>query len=216
MTMRGLGIPEDYRDWTSLGLQTVVKAIVLLLAWVMHPILFALHSALFGAMLCSNHLLSVVVPFLKKRWGATVRLENDSASHELVGYALAVLGLYFQLFGSSLAVRRLILRLIVFNKYFWYTLGVSGLAYMGLTYFNKVPVKEEEPPDEFMCPISREIMTDPVITAAGQTYERAAIEQWLAGHDTDPMAHIRINKTLTPNFALKQSIQRLLAKKQKP
>jgi hypothetical protein len=73
--------------------------------------------------------------------------------------------------------------------------------------------EEEEPPDELVCPIAREIMSDPVITAAGQTYERAAIEQWLAAHDTDPMARIPISKTLIPNIAVKQSIQRFLAKK---
>ena len=74
-------------------------------------------------------------------------------------------------------------------------------------------LKEEDPPDELICPITREIMTDPVITAAGQTYERAAIEQWLAAHDTDPMAHIQINKIVIPSIAVKQSIQRFLTKK---
>ena len=74
-------------------------------------------------------------------------------------------------------------------------------------------LKEEDPPDELICPITREIMTDPVITAAGQTYERAAIERWLVAHDTDPMAHIQINKIVIPNIAVKQSIQRFLTKK---
>ncbi|XP_051118045.1 U-box domain-containing protein 15 [Andrographis paniculata] len=35
-------------------------------------------------------------------------------------------------------------------------------------------------PKEFLCPITMEIMTDPVIVATGQTYERDNIEKWLA------------------------------------
>lgn len=33
--------------------------------------------------------------------------------------------------------------------------------------------------DEFICPITRELITDPVIAADGHTYDRAAIEQWI-------------------------------------
>ena len=35
-------------------------------------------------------------------------------------------------------------------------------------------------PFEYKCPITAEIMEDPVVIADGKTYERAAIEQWLA------------------------------------
>ena len=34
-------------------------------------------------------------------------------------------------------------------------------------------------PDEYTCPITSEIMTDPVSTEDGFTYERAAITEWL-------------------------------------
>jgi hypothetical protein len=37
--------------------------------------------------------------------------------------------------------------------------------------------------ESFFCPITQEIMVDPVSTVGGQTYERAAIEQWLASGD---------------------------------
>merc|ERR1712146_346013 len=39
---------------------------------------------------------------------------------------------------------------------------------------------------EFLCPLTRELMRDPVFTADGQTYEREAIEAWLRDHDTSP------------------------------
>jgi U-box domain len=36
-----------------------------------------------------------------------------------------------------------------------------------------------EIPDMFICPLTLEIMSDPVMNRAGQTYERAAIVEWL-------------------------------------
>jgi hypothetical protein len=35
------------------------------------------------------------------------------------------------------------------------------------------------PPEELRCPISLQLMSDPVIVASGQTYERVCIEKWL-------------------------------------
>ncbi|PWZ54997.1 E3 ubiquitin-protein ligase SPL11 [Zea mays] len=63
-------------------------------------------------------------------------------------------------------------------------------------------------PDEFRCPISLELMKDPVIVATGQTYERAFIEKWLAsGHHTCPNTQQRMpNTTLTPNYVLRSLI----------
>ncbi|CAN1760681.1 U-box domain-containing protein 4 [Linum perenne] len=35
------------------------------------------------------------------------------------------------------------------------------------------------PPPDLCCPLSLELMTDPVIVASGQTYERAFIKTWI-------------------------------------
>ena len=44
------------------------------------------------------------------------------------------------------------------------------------------------PPKLFLCPISQDVMKDPVLTTAFQTYERESIEKWFAlGHRTDPI-----------------------------
>ena len=43
------------------------------------------------------------------------------------------------------------------------------------------------PPDELCCPITLQLFQDPVKTLHGQTYERAAIEDWLESKSTDPM-----------------------------
>jgi hypothetical protein len=60
----------------------------------------------------------------------------------------------------------------------------------------------------FFCPITGDIMRDPVTTADGQTYERAAIQTWLERSDTSPAAGARLpSKTLTPNIALRQAIE---------
>lgn len=63
-------------------------------------------------------------------------------------------------------------------------------------------------PDDFRCPISLELMKDPVIVSTGQTYERSCIEKWLeAGHGTCPKTQQSLSSTaLTPNYALRSLI----------
>ncbi|KAG9444586.1 hypothetical protein H6P81_015926 [Aristolochia fimbriata] len=63
-------------------------------------------------------------------------------------------------------------------------------------------------PDDFRCPISLELMKDPVIVSTGQTYERSCIEKWLeAGHGTCPKTQQTLTSTaLTPNYVLRSLI----------
>ncbi|XP_021897764.1 U-box domain-containing protein 14 [Carica papaya] len=63
-------------------------------------------------------------------------------------------------------------------------------------------------PDDFRCPISLELMKDPVIVSTGQTYERSCIQKWLdAGHRTCPKTQQTLLHTaLTPNYVLKSLI----------
>ncbi|KAK6935878.1 Armadillo [Dillenia turbinata] len=63
-------------------------------------------------------------------------------------------------------------------------------------------------PDDFRCPISLELMKDPVIVSTGQTYERSCIEKWLeAGHCTCPKTQQALSSTvLTPNYVLRSLI----------
>ncbi|GER55162.1 U-box domain-containing protein 13 [Striga asiatica] len=63
-------------------------------------------------------------------------------------------------------------------------------------------------PDDFRCPISLELMNDPVIVSTGQTYERSCIEKWLeAGHATCPKTQQALSSTsLTPNYVLRSLI----------
>jgi hypothetical protein len=65
-------------------------------------------------------------------------------------------------------------------------------------------------PTAFMCPISHEWMTDPVVAVpSGISYEAVHLQRWLAGAPSpdvqDPMARGPITCTV-PNVALKRAI----------
>ncbi|KAL1322361.1 hypothetical protein HN51_067362 [Arachis hypogaea] len=64
-------------------------------------------------------------------------------------------------------------------------------------------------PHEFLCPITLEIMTDPVIIASGQTYERESIVKWFESkHNTCPKTRQTLDHLqLAPNCALKSIIE---------
>jgi hypothetical protein len=62
-------------------------------------------------------------------------------------------------------------------------------------------------PHSFMCPISLEVMSDPVTCSDGHSYERAYIDEWLATSDTSPRTGARLaNKSLIPAHALRMAI----------
>jgi len=65
-------------------------------------------------------------------------------------------------------------------------------------------------PDHLVCSVSCEVFRDPVICMDGHTYERSAIETWFRDHDTSPMTNMKLpNKTIVPNLALRQELDRL-------
>ena len=67
---------------------------------------------------------------------------------------------------------------------------------------------ERQVPDAFICPISYEVMTDPVILADGFTYERAVIQQWLASTNRSPMTNQELeHRGMIPNRALRDVIR---------
>jgi hypothetical protein len=65
---------------------------------------------------------------------------------------------------------------------------------------------------EFICPITMTVFTDPVIAADGHSYERSAIEEWLAHHATSPLTNLKLpHKHLVPNRAIKSAVESILA-----
>ncbi len=59
----------------------------------------------------------------------------------------------------------------------------------------------------FLCPISHEIMSDPVILSGGHTFDRCNIEEWLKKHDTCPITRTPIaDRRLIINQSIKSQI----------
>ena len=66
----------------------------------------------------------------------------------------------------------------------------------------------QEPPDELLCPITFELMEDPVFAADGHTYERRAIQQSIdTGNMRSPITNAPLeNGNLTQNIRMKTQI----------
>lgn len=64
-------------------------------------------------------------------------------------------------------------------------------------------------PSSFQCPITQEVMTNPVVTVDGQAYEKSAIEQWFRrGHRTSPLTGATLpSLTLTTDAPLQRAIE---------
>jgi hypothetical protein len=69
------------------------------------------------------------------------------------------------------------------------------------------PELAPEMPMCFLCPISQEPMEDPVVTVAGNTYDRTHIRMWLHTNNTDPLSNERLaTKRLISNNAIRSQI----------
>ncbi|MBP9752782.1 MAG: hypothetical protein KBD31_03115 [Proteobacteria bacterium] len=62
-------------------------------------------------------------------------------------------------------------------------------------------------PIEHKCPITLDVMRDPVVASDGHTYEKHAIEQHFGIRATSPSTGLAISKNLIPNHALKKMIE---------
>nr|XP_047136353.1 formin-like protein 7 [Hydra vulgaris] len=70
-------------------------------------------------------------------------------------------------------------------------------------------------PNEFKCPITMDVMVDPVIIADGFTYEKESIMKWFSsGKATSPMTNLSLSHMyLIPNRSLKTLIESWTAMK---
>lgn len=75
-------------------------------------------------------------------------------------------------------------------------------------------------PDDYLCPISQEILTDPVMAADGQTYQREYIAEWLSrGNLTSPLdgsnlSDLLLKENLFARKIIKEFLNRLSDKRQ--
>ena len=66
------------------------------------------------------------------------------------------------------------------------------------------PAPPPEPPDAFVCPITQELMDEPVMAFDGHTYERRAIERWFKRRQTSPKTGEQLaNAVLLPNHGMR-------------
>ncbi|KAG2428161.1 hypothetical protein HXX76_011841 [Chlamydomonas incerta] len=85
--------------------------------------------------------------------------------------------------------------------------GGGGAAATGPTPV--APAASGPVPDPmFVCPITQDVMRDPVIATDGYTYERSAITDWLARKAVSPLTNAKMpgGNTLIPNHNLRSSI----------
>ena len=84
-----------------------------------------------------------------------------------------------------------------------------------------VRVARQQTPNNFKCPITHDIMRDPVIAADGHSYEREAIERWLTMHreqnprspmGAGPLQH----RSLQANIALRGAIEQFMSERPGP
>jgi hypothetical protein len=89
----------------------------------------------------------------------------------------------------------------VFSKFLVHSSLINGVVLKG---------SSADPPEEFLCPISRELMTEPVVASDGYTYDRRSIETWLkceGNNDRSPMTNDRLSmKIVFPNHILRSMI----------
>jgi hypothetical protein len=63
-------------------------------------------------------------------------------------------------------------------------------------------------PNAFICPLTRDVMTDPVVDREGSVFERGAIETWLHENQVSPLTRNPLTlEHLTPNRGLKELIE---------
>ena len=67
---------------------------------------------------------------------------------------------------------------------------------------------DDEPPDELICPITQEVMEDPVVAADGHTYERAAIARWMVKRMTSPKTGEDLESPIVfPNHSVRRMVR---------
>jgi hypothetical protein len=64
------------------------------------------------------------------------------------------------------------------------------------------------PPPHLVCGLTMDVMSDPVITPSGNTYERAAVERWIALKGVDPVTRRPLRGSdLYPNRNIREAAE---------
>jgi U-box domain len=147
-----------------------------------------------------------------KRLLEQARAEEDKLKEKVVAYLLKLLQNYSKLYrtegdpdsscssprsddGSQVRGESEIETIATFN---------NQVLDVGEEQSGRIPT----PPEELKCPISLQLMYDPVVISSGQTFEWVSIEKWFkAGYTTCPKTREYLSHHyLTPNSCVKSLI----------
>jgi len=91
-------VPAEYHKWAKVVISYTIKSIAISIAWSLQRLVSSFHSAIRGGLMCSRNILV----YCSKMGYANINHE-DTYIDEIVGFALAIAGLFFQLrFGFGL------------------------------------------------------------------------------------------------------------------
>ncbi|CAL0306377.1 unnamed protein product [Lupinus luteus] len=147
------------------------------------------------------------------------RAEEDKRKESIVAYLLHLMRKYSKLFRSEILddndsqgsepcspiVQRSIEDGVSVGHYQAFDRQLSKLRSFNFKRNNRKSGQMPVPPEELRCPISLQLMYDPVIIGSGQTFERVCIEKWFSdGHNTCPKTQQQLSHLcLTPNYCVK-------------
>lgn len=144
------------------------------------------------------------------------RAEEDKRKESIIAYLLHLMRKYSKLFRTEFSddndsqpcsptVQRSLEDGVPNGHYHAFDKQLSKLSSFNFKPNSRKSGQMPLPPEELRCPISLQLMSDPVIIASGQTYERACIERWLSdGHNTCPKTQQKLaHLSLTPNYCVK-------------
>ncbi|CAK8567187.1 unnamed protein product [Lathyrus sativus] len=144
------------------------------------------------------------------------RGEEDKRKESIIAYLLHLMRKYSKIFRNEFSddndsqpcsptVHKPLVNGVPGSHYQAFDRQISKLGSFNFNPNNKKSGQMPLPPEELRCPISLQLMSDPVIIASGQTYERACIEKWFNdGHSTCPKTQQKLaHLSLTPNYCVK-------------
>ncbi|KAJ4875838.1 putative U-box domain-containing protein 53 [Raphanus sativus] len=72
---------------------------------------------------------------------------------------------------------------------------------------NLISLAQKQPPSHFLCPLLKDVMSEPCVASDGYTYDRRAIEEWMEDRRTSPVTNLPLQNTnLLPNHSVYAAI----------
>eukprot|EP00439_Symbiodinium_sp_Y106_P080474 s569_g19.t1 len=89
--------PPEYRQWIEPSINLGCKAIATAAAWKLQRILSSVQTGIAGGLLVGRSAWSILLPALHRRGVVSKQSMEDSMADELIGWSLAISGMYYQI-----------------------------------------------------------------------------------------------------------------------